>query len=1260
MVPASSLLRAIIMNTADDVDNPGPDFRTGYGRINVRRAYNMINESRFLTGSVANGGTNSHIINVPANTKQVRVMIVWPDPAAAVNASVGIVNNLNLLAKDPSNTSYNPWVLDASLPSSDTKLNTPAIRGIDNLNTMEQVTVDNPQSGNWTIQVNGNSVPSGPQTYYLTYEFLSNELTYMFPLKDERLQSGSTYNLRWDSYGESGNFSLDYQLDGGSWVNIVNNTDVASRVYQWTAPILQGIHLIKFRVKKGTLTSESDVNYIGPVPENFRISKVCSDVVTLKWSPVTGATSYKVYRLGTKYMEEVTSNINFNGNSAVLTGQSMASSEYYAVSALTGTNEGLKTMSMEKVAGDIGCNSMSWTGAVSTDWFTTGNWSSGVLPTSVDNVIISSAPVNQPLISNTAAVCNNIAIENGASLTMSSSDAYTLSVYGDWNNNGTFNRGIGTVDFAGTNTYQEITGTSTTSFYYLSETKVAVDNILEATSLITLNASTNPFILNSGTFKLSSSSTITPFTNATGAKLSLLKCIWNNGGTINYGNFSWFLDAGRLKISAGTINAGTSSGNTITYLNGGSMTVEGGILNIAGGFSPNSGTSSGGYTQYGGTVTINTAGSASTSRAPFELNSGAPFTMTGGTIVIQRTSSNATADVIISSTTNLVSGGTIQIGNASTPASQTIRINSTVPIYNLTVNATNSPKAQLVTNGLIVKNDVTISGGTLDANNLNLSVGGQWINNSSSFVGTGTVTFNGLVAQTIGGSAATSFNNLTIDGTDVILGTTTSAAKLTSVTGGLTINSGKKLSIPSNQFLTVNGTLTNNAGNTGLIIKSDASGTGSLIQNSSSVPATIERYISGAPVSENSTKYHLVSRPLTEDYTSNEWFGSYLFESNEPDGNWLPIGASTTYPCFANKGYLLYYQEASKTYSHTGNLVNGDKTFNLTFQGPTTPTNYRGYNLIPNVYPCALDFSNAANWTGSASISNKIWIWSSENGNYGSKIRGGASTNSVTDIIPVGQSFFVEATQNGNLTISAAARIHNSSQLFLKNSDIIENTLNLQVKANNFGDEIAIQLRNDATSAYDKDFEAIKREGQYEAPQLSAIASDNAKLSISAFPFSNTDLIVPLHFTLNATTSATFTANGLETFTNHTPVYLEDLLLNKVTNLRENPVYNFMHIANTASNRFQLHFKNTTGINDPKNQISGTVLVDNNFLMITIPSMNDSEVSVDIFDALGRNLSHGKYFLNGTLQIKVPVATGVYIVRVMNSKNTFTQKVLIN
>ena len=73
-----------------------------------------------------------------------------------------------------------------------------------------------------------------------------------------------------------------------------------------------------------------------------------------------------------------------------------------------------------------------WTGGLNTDWGTGGNWSSGVAPTSADDITIPNV-TNDPTISGTAN-CNNLIIEPTASLTLNPGGA--LTVNGDLNNNG--------------------------------------------------------------------------------------------------------------------------------------------------------------------------------------------------------------------------------------------------------------------------------------------------------------------------------------------------------------------------------------------------------------------------------------------------------------------------------------------------------------------------------------------------------------------------------------------------------------------------------------------------------------------------------------------------------------------------------------------------------------------------------------------------------------------------------------------------------
>ena len=95
-------------------------------------------------------------------------------------------------------------------------------------------------------------------------------------------------------------------------------------------------------------------------------------------------------------------------------------------------------------------SSTSWTGAVSTDWFNASNWSSGT-PASYINAVIPSGLTNYPNITSLGAVAKDLTIQTGASLTISGANELTL--YGDWNNNGTFvpNQSIVIFEKEGTN-----------------------------------------------------------------------------------------------------------------------------------------------------------------------------------------------------------------------------------------------------------------------------------------------------------------------------------------------------------------------------------------------------------------------------------------------------------------------------------------------------------------------------------------------------------------------------------------------------------------------------------------------------------------------------------------------------------------------------------------------------------------------------------------------------------------------------------------
>ena len=479
----------------------------------------------------------------------------------------------------------------------------------------------------------------------------------------------------------------------------------------------------------------------------------------------------------------------------------------------------------------------------------------------------------------------------------------------------------------------------------------------------------------------------------------------------------------------------------------------------------------------------------------------------------------------------------------------------------------------------------------------------------------------------------------------------------------LTINGGAKVTVNPNATLTVTNTLTNNAGNDGLLIRSDATGTGSLLHNSTSVPATIQRYITGS-TDLTIYKYHFVSVPLqqSENPASGLFLGSYLFEFTEGSNQWLGLGAPLNISLSNNKGYMIYYPDNNITYSFAGKMNNDAFSVPVSYSGGSSPTSTNGWNLVPNPYPSAIDWKAASGWN-KTNIDDAVYVWPSTAGagatadNYASFVNG-ISLHEGSRYIAQGQSFFVHASATpAGFQVTNAARLHNP-KTFFKDNEVLPDVFRLTSVAGNANDEMVVRFASTATTAFDGNWDAYKLVGGADAPQMSSLGSDNSRLCINALPFNNNGTVVPVNFSFSASTDVTFTASGIETFTTSNPVYLEDQLLGNMANLSENPVYTFSYQAGSDENRFKLHFAAVTGIPQQTETTQGTAYVSGNKLYIEVPAMQGRNASLRLYDALGRQLSSNQLLMNGMTTSPFPAVTGVVVVRVTTQDQVFVTKLI--
>jgi PKD repeat protein len=351
--PTSDIIKAAVMNSAEDLGNPGPDFTYGYGRINVRRAYEIIEANNFIRDSITQGQNHSHVIQVPSNIEQVRVMIYWNDYEGTPNAFTPLVNNLNMQVVTPTMGTFNPWVLN-STPSA-SLLNADATRGVDNINNTEQVTIDNPDFTTMTVTVNGASIPQGPQHYVLVYEFVTDDVVLTYPIGGETFDPSDSEVIRWDALGNTGPFTVKYSSNNGAtWTTLSSNVPGNLRYYSWNVPNNNPTENALISVTRGTSSDTSHATFtVAGTPSGLSATTICPDTITLQWNAVPGASAYRITKLGAEYMDSVA---QFSTLSGEVFGHNPNVDNYYAVQAVL-PNGGLgpRSVALEVPAGLSNC-----------------------------------------------------------------------------------------------------------------------------------------------------------------------------------------------------------------------------------------------------------------------------------------------------------------------------------------------------------------------------------------------------------------------------------------------------------------------------------------------------------------------------------------------------------------------------------------------------------------------------------------------------------------------------------------------------------------------------------------------------------------------------------------------------------------------------------------------------------------------------------------------------------------------------------------
>ena len=365
------------------------------------------------------------------------------------------------------------------------------------------------------------------------------------------------------------------------------------------------------------------------------------------------------------------------------------------------------------------------------NWNDGATWTGGIIPTAATDVIISA---NDVVTINAAANVLNLTISGGAILQFESvagrlfdaagnvniqangtlrtsgtgsATSHNFRVVGNLVNEGTIdlhngNTGANLVFRGGVNSLFSGTG-AINDVVTLQTQKTTKDKLVEIDvsnfSVRGLtNGGTNGFLVPSGgTVKFSGTNSYSgPLSVPPNLFLNANSALWFNNPNFSIINHAGqFTVQGDLRLSAGVVSLGTTNLHNLLVTTGGTITVDGGTLNIA---SRCSLLNNSIYIQSGGEVNVSTVGNDGSLIGSFDANN-AKILFSGGTLRLVQCNSNATFSdrrdyVCLAASQSEFTGGTLVFGTGNTIGNfGDFTFSAVGPAPGITIDNTGNPKS---------------------------------------------------------------------------------------------------------------------------------------------------------------------------------------------------------------------------------------------------------------------------------------------------------------------------------------------------------------------------------------------------------------------------------------------------------------------------------------------------------------------------------------------------------------------------------------
>ena len=285
-----------------------------------------------------------------------------------------------------------------------------------------------------------------------------------------------------------------------------------------------------------------------------------------------------------------------------------------------------------------------------------------------------------------------------------------------------------------------------------------------------------------------------------------------------------------------------------------------------------------------------------------------------------------------------------------------------------------------------------------------------------------------------------------------------------------------------------------------------------------------------------------------------------------------------------------------------------------------------------------------------------------------------------TKFIPVGQAFFVEVVNDGNIVFNNGQRIFKQEDLgesvFFRSSDETntqagtqETAAETQILRLEFGvssgasRSFVIGFSEDATDGYDYGMDG----GLINDPPEDDMGSllNGQQYVIQAFAPYTPDKEIDL--VLHASGNFTYTLKSTEisNFPVDQDLFLKDLLTGQHYNLRDTDPYNFTSVAGSFTERFKVVFRDPAALSTEEFTTDNTLIyVNQPEKKLYVLQLTEQARELSISNMLGQTIKAFNSIDNQTLENGINVSglsSGIYIVSIKTENNlSIDKKVIVN